>query len=66
MDLVKQGDVMGMYGRQRSAEMASHFGADVHALAFEDVIKGDVAFPGFRWDSGEHPQQGNIQGRKGA
>jgi len=56
VDLVKQGDVMGMYRTSTfREEVATHFGADVHALAFEDVIKGDVAFPGFRWDS-----EGNI------
>ena len=56
VDLVKQGDVMGMYRTLTfREEVESHFGAGVHALAFEDVIKGDVAFPGFRWGT-----KGNI------
>ena len=66
--LVKQGDVMGMYGTSTfRQEVASHFGADVHALAFEDVIKGDVAFKGSGGTPrGTSPTPGNIQGRKGA
>ena len=56
VDLVKQSDVMGMYRTSAfREELESHFGSSVHALAFEDVIKGDVAFQGFRWDS-----KGNI------
>ena len=67
VDLVKQCDVMGMYRTSTfREEVASHFGADVHALAFEDVIKGDVAFPGFRWDSrGTSPTQATSKGGRG-
>lgn len=52
VDLVKQSDVMGMYRTSAfREELESHFGSSVHALAFEDVIKGEVAFPGYKWES---------------
>ena len=56
VDLVKHGDVMGMYRTSTfREEVESHFGLGVHVLGFEDVIKGNVSFPGFRWES-----KGNI------